>query len=265
MNAQRFVALTLLALFVFLSCSSGAVFIPSPLWQCNISNLVKHTDLVVLGKVTGMKVILLPGRSKCSTSISIKVESVIKGDKAVEDGTLRFTVLGAAGVETYRDTPTVCEFTSNERVLLFLNGSDGDYALRLWTRGKVTVNDNQVLFPYTFERKIFSERYNEMREIPVESGVELPLDLVVTIAEASIKDYEAIPVESGVELPLDLIVTVAKASIKDYKAIEVLEKKVAISVSDMPVDDRPKVTAELYKWVEEEAEQILEKKPEDKQ
>ena len=96
-------------------------------------------------------------------------------------------------------------------------------------------------------------------------GVELPLDLVVTIAEASIKDYEAIPVESGVELPLDLIVTVAKASIKDYKAIEVLEKKVAISVSDMPVDDRPKVTAELYKWVEEEAEQILKKKPEDKQ
>ena len=200
---------------------------------------MKHTDLVVLGKVTGMKVILLPGRSECSTSISIKVESVIKGDKVVEDGTLRFAVWGDVGVETYRpDTPTVCEFTSNERVLLFLNGSDDDYALRLWTRGKVTVNDNQVLFPYTFERKIFSEQYNEMGEIPVESGVELPLDLVVTVA---------------------------KASIKDYKAIEVLEKKVAISVSDMPVDDRPKVTAELYKWVEEKAEQILEKEPDDKQ
>ena len=260
-----FVALILLALFVFLSCSSGAVYIPSPLWQCNISNLVKHTDLVVLGKVTGMKVILLPGR-KCSTYISIRVESVIKGDKVVEDDTLRFMVWGDVGVETYRpDTPTVCEFTSNERVLLFLNGSDDDYALRLWTRGKVTVNDNQVLFPYTFERKIFSEQYNEMGEIPVESGVELPLDLVVTVAEASIKDYEVIPVESGVELPLDLVVTVAKAAIKDYKAIEVLEKKVAISVSDMPVEDRPKVTAEFYKWVEEKAEQILEKEPEDKQ
>ncbi|RKU09279.1 hypothetical protein C6502_13310 [Candidatus Poribacteria bacterium] len=194
--------------------------------------------MVVLGKVTGMKFILLPDRSKCSTSISIRVESVIKGDKAVEDGTLRFTVWGDAGVETYRDTPTVCEFTSNERVLLFLNGSNDNYALRLWTRGKVTVNDNQVLFPYTFERKIFSEQYNEMGEIPVESGVELPLDLVVTVAEASIKDY---------------------------KAIEVLEKKVAISVSDMPVDDHPKVTAELYKWVEEKAEQILKKKPDDKQ
>ena len=86
-----FVALILLALFVFLSCSSGAVYIPSPLWQCNISNLMKHTDLVVLGKVTGMKVILLPGR-KCSTYISIRVESVIKGDKVVEDDTLRFMV-----------------------------------------------------------------------------------------------------------------------------------------------------------------------------
>ena len=238
MNTKRLVAPALLALFVFFSCSSGAVYIASPPWRCNISNLVKHTDLVVLGKVTGMRVILLPGRSECSTSISIKVESVIKGDKAVGDRILRFTVWGDAGIETYRDTPTVCEFRSNERVLLFLNGSDDDYALRFWTRGKVTVKDNQVLFPYTFKRKIFSEHYNEMREIPVTRRVELPLDLVVKVAKASIKDYEA---------------------------IQVLEKKVAIVVSDMPGDDRPKVTAQMFKWVEEKAERILKKKREDKQ
>ena len=238
MNTKRFVAPALLSLLVFLSCSSGAVYIASPSWPCNISNLVKHTDLIVLGKVTGMKVIPLPGRSECSTSISIKVESVIKGDKAVGDRILRFTVWGDAGIETYRDTPTVCEFTSNERVLLFLNGSDDDYALRFWTRGKVTVKDNRVLFPYTFKRKIFSEHYNEMQEIPVTLGVELPLDLVVKVAKASIKDYEA---------------------------IQVLEKKVAIVVSELANEPFDKVAAQSYKWVEQKATQILEKKPDDKQ
>ena len=58
MNAQRFMALTLLALFVFLSCSSGnvrALYLASPPWDANISNLVKHADLVVLGKVIGQE------------------------------------------------------------------------------------------------------------------------------------------------------------------------------------------------------------------
>ena len=68
----------LLILFVFSPCLSDALTLASPSWDFNIANLIRHTDLVVLGKVTGMQVILLPGRSECSTSISIKVESVIK-------------------------------------------------------------------------------------------------------------------------------------------------------------------------------------------
>ena len=121
MNDKRFVTLAMLALFVFLFCSSGnvrAVTWQVPPWDANISNLVKHADLVVLGKVIGMKGIL----SERSTLISLKVESVIKGDKAVGDRRLGFTVWGDAGIKTYRNTHTVSEFSLNERVLVFLKG-----------------------------------------------------------------------------------------------------------------------------------------------
>lgn len=241
MNARRLVTLAMLALFVFLSCSSGnvrAVYLASPRWDANISNLVKHADLVFLGKVTGRKLIPLPGRSQCEISISIKVESVIKGDSVIEDRILKFTVWGDAGIKTYRNTHTVSEFSRNEWVLVFLKGSHGDYDLFPWTTGKISVKDNQARVPYTLNREVFSKHYNEMRE-------------------------RSIP--TTVYLPLDSVVKVAKASIKDYKAIQALEAKVTRVVSDVPNDARREVFAKLFEWVEEKAEQILEKKPEDKQ
>ena len=237
MNARRFVTLAMLALFVFLFCSSGnvrAVYLASPPWDANISNLVKHADLVVLGKVIGMKGIL----SERSTLISLKVESVIKGDKAVGDRRLGFTVWGDAGIKTYRNTHTVSEFSLNERVLVFLKGAHGDYDLFPWTTGKISVKDNQARVPYRLKREVFSKRYNEMRE-------------------------RSIP--TAFYLPLDSVIKVAKASIKDYKAIQALEAKVARVVSNVPNDARREVFAKLFEWVEEKAEQILEKKPEDKQ
>ena len=237
MNAKRFVTLVMLALFVFLSCSSGnvrAVYLASPPWDANISNLVKHADLVVLGKVIGRKFI----PSEHSTLISLKVESVIKGDKAVGDRRLGFMVFGDAGIKTYTASHTIRDFSLNERVLVFLKGSRGDYDLFPMTTGKISVKDNEASVPYTHKRKIFSKHYNEMRE-------------------------RSIP--TAVNLPLDSVVKVAKASIKDYKAIQALEAKVAIVVSDVPNDARREVFAKLFEWVEEKAEQILEKKPEDKQ
>ena len=48
-----FATLTLLILFLFSPCSSAAL-LATPPWDYNIANLVKHADLVVLGKVTGM-------------------------------------------------------------------------------------------------------------------------------------------------------------------------------------------------------------------
>ena len=237
MNARRFVTLAMRALFVFLSCSSGnvrAVYLASPQWDANISNLVKHADLVVLGKVIGRKFI----PSERSTLISLKVESIIKGDKAIGDRRLGFMVFGDAGLKTYTAAHTVCEFSLNERVLVFLKGTHGNYDLFPWTTGKISVKDNQASVPYTLKREVFSKHYNEMRE-------------------------RSIP--SAVYLPLDSVVKVAKASIKDYKAIQTLEAKVVMVVSDVSNDARQEVFAKLFEWVEEKAEQILEKKPEDKQ
>ena len=191
MNTKRFVTLAMLALFVFLSCSSGnvrAVYLASPPWDANISNLVKHADLVVLGKVIGRKFI----PSERSTLISLKVESVIKGDKAVGDRRLGFTVWGDAGIKTYTAAHTVREFSLNERVLVFLKGARGDYDLFPWTTGKISVKDNQARVPYRLKREVFSKRYNEMRERSIPTAVDLPLDSVIKVAKASIKDYKAI-------------------------------------------------------------------------
>ena len=90
-----FATLTLLILFLFSPCTSDALTLAAPPWDYNIANLVKHTDLVVLGKVTGMR--LIP--QEYSTSITLTVESVIKGDKAVGDRLLRFTVRGESWYE----------------------------------------------------------------------------------------------------------------------------------------------------------------------
>ena len=189
-----FATLTLLILFLFSPCSSDALTLAMPSWDFNIANLVKHTDLVVLGKVTGMR--LIPEAH--STSITLSVESVIKGDPAVGDRLLRFTVMGRAGMKKHRgkrilwDVEGSLEFRLGERLLLFMKKYRGDYHVFLHHYGKRIVTDNKVFIPYTYKTNRFSDYYNEMREVNVQRYVELPLYLVVKVAKASIKDYNAI-------------------------------------------------------------------------
>ena len=66
-------------------------------------------------------------------------------------------------------------------------------------------------------------------------------------------------VRRSVELPLDLVVKVAKASIKDYDAIKEIEADVATAVSLTERGARPSLSSELLKQLEETADQILEK------
>ncbi len=225
---KAFAILTLLILFLFSPCSSDARYLASPSWDFNIANLVKHTDLVVLGKVKDMK--LIP--RAYSTSITLEVESVIKGEKAVGDSLLSFTVFGDAGQNDSYGVEAVVYFTRGERVLLFMWEDDGDY--HIYDRSaKAAVEDNKVYIPYTY--KIFIKSDNEMAEIRLEREVELPLDLVVKVAKASIKDYEAI-----MEIEADVI-------------------KV---VSLTPRNARPSISVELLKRLEETADQILKEKDE---
>jgi internalin A len=229
-----FATLALLILFLFSPCSSDALTLVSPPWDYNIANLVKHTDLVVLGKVTGMR--LIP--QEHSTSITISVESVIKGEKAVGDRLLRFTVSGNAGMKKHRGKrinwliPGSLKFKLGERLLLFMGGSHGDYHI-LRPGGKIMVRDNRVYIPYTYKTNRFSDYHNEMRERKVRRSVELPLDLVVKVAKASIKDYDAIK-----EIEADVATAVSLTAEKGA---------------------RPILSVELLKRLEETADQIFEK------
>ena len=221
-----FATLTLLILFPFSPYSSDALYLASPSWDFNIANLVKHTDLVVLGKVTGMR--LMP--QERSTSITLKVESVIKGDKAVGDSLLSFTVMGDAGMKP-RILEGFVEFTQGEQVLLFVREYDGDYHI-YHPSAKAAVEDNKVYISYTYKINSFSDYYNEMRERKVRRSVELPLDLVVKVA---------------------------KASIKDYDAITKIEADVATAVPLTEKEARSSLSVELLKRLEETIDQILEK------
>ena len=180
---KAFATLTLLILFLLSPCSSDALYLASPSWDFNIANLVKHTDLVVLGKVMDMRLIL----RTYSTSITLEVGTVIKGDKAVRDRLLSFTVTGDA--TKLRILDSIVEFTRGEQVLLFMWADDGDYHI-YHPGAKAAVEDNKVRIPYTYKTNRFSDYYNEMRERRVWRAVELPLDLVVKVAKASIKDYD---------------------------------------------------------------------------
>ncbi len=228
-----FATLTLLILFLFSPCTSDALTLAAPPWDYNIANLVKHTDLVVFGKVTGMR--LIP--QEYSTSITLNVESVIKGDPTVGDRLLRFTVRGNAGIKKHKGKrinwhiPGHLEFKLGERLLLFMGKSHGSYRI-LRPGGKIIVRDNKVYIPYTYKANRYSDYYNEMRERKVRRSVELPIDLVVKVA---------------------------KASIKDYDAIMEIEADVATAVSLTQEEARPSLSVELLKRLEETANRILEK------
>ena len=233
-----FATLALLILFLCSPCSSDALTLVDPPWDFNIANLVKHTDLVVLGRVTGMR--LIP--QEHSTSITISVESVIKGEKAVGDRLLRFTVSGNAGMKKHRGKrinwliPGSLKFKLGERLLLFMGGSHGDYRI-LRPGGKIMVRDNKVYIPYTYKTNRFSDYHNEMRERRVSRSVGLPLDLVVKVAKASIKDYDAVK-----EIEADVATAVSLTAEKGA---------------------RPILSVELLKRLDETADQILEKGADD--
>ena len=66
--------------------------------------------------------------------------------------------------------------------------------------GKVDIRNDKLTLPYTFKREEFNEFHKQMREKPYERFVELPLNLVIEIAKASVKDYDATkPLEENIK------------------------------------------------------------------
>ena len=122
------------------------------------------------------------------------------------------------------------EFKLGERLLLVMGGSHGKYRI-FRPSGKIIVTDNKVYIPYTYKTNRYSDYHNEMREENLSRAVELPIDLVIKVAKASIKDYDAIK-----EIEADV-----------SKAVSLTEKEA-----------RPSLSVGLLKRLEETADQILE-------
>lgn len=213
MNAKRFAVLTMsMALFpLLLHAAYMSGFSPG----FNIRNLVKHTDLVVYATVVDKEFVFRENiNSKYTTDITVKVDSRIKGD-VKEKSKLKFMIEGGEGIHPSSGRDLIVRdghsprFEIGEQVLLFLkryNRRDldipyGGYQVFYGRLGKMQVIDDSVIIPYTFQRTIVDNRDGQLRntQINVKRGIKLPIDLVMNIGKASLRDYDAmVPVEGRI-------------------------------------------------------------------
>lgn len=213
MNAKRFAVLTMsMALFpLLLHAAYMSGFSPG----FNIRNLVKHTDLVVYATVVDKEFVFRENiNSKYTTDITVKVDSRIKGD-VKEKSKLKFMIEGGEGIHPSSGRDLIVRaghsprFEIGEQILLFLkryNRRDldipyGGYQVFYGRLGKMQVIDDSVIIPYTFQRTIVDNRDGQLRntQINVKRGIKLPIDLVMNIGKASLRDYDAmVPVEGRI-------------------------------------------------------------------
>jgi hypothetical protein len=143
-----------------------------------------------------------------TTDVTIEVRDIIKGKPNVQDRLIRFMILGGTGIHPRTGEDLTCDvsvspkFKINEKVLLFLKKNprlpysgihDGLYPIG-GAYGKMGVINNSVHFPYTYEETItYSLDGRAMTKVINNHRiVELPLELVVKLARASIIDPGAL-------------------------------------------------------------------------
>jgi hypothetical protein len=116
-----------------------------------------------------------------TTDVTIEVRDIIKGKPNVQDRLIRFMILGGTGIHPRTGEDLTCDvsvspkFKINEKVLLFLKKNP-----RLPYSG---IHDG--LYP-------IGGAYGKMGVINNHRIVELPLELVVKLARASIIDPGAL-------------------------------------------------------------------------
>jgi hypothetical protein len=225
-----------------------------------ITTLIEHSHLVVVGTVAAMEFVFREDvPPQYTTDIVIHIEEVIKGTPNYGEGGVKFMIPGGTGfnpkygkVGTGK-TEGFPEFRLNERVLLFLRKSknrhperfkhlppppiiphDGLYISGRF--GKIDIKYDEVAIPYTFKKEIFSEYHQKMRERTYTRSITLPLDLVIQIAKASTKDYDA--------------TKLLEENIKDY-------------IDKTPIGSKPKLDEKLIDKLKAGAKRILEKAEDD--
>ena len=225
-----------------------------------ITTLVEHNHLVVVGTVASMEFVFREAvPPQYTTDIVIHIEEVVKGTPNYGEGGVKFMIPGGTGFNPNDGeigtgkTEGCPEFKLNERVLLFLSKSKNRHPEKFkhlppppiiphgglyipGSFGKIDVKYDEVAIPYTFKKEVFSEYHQTMREEPYIRIITLPLDLVIQIAKASIKDYDA--------------TKLLEENIKDY-----LDKT--------PIGSKPKLDEELIDKLKAEAKRILDKVEDD--
>ena len=177
MKAQVFFAATLL---VSVLCLLGAVDSIMLAYdkEYNITNFVEDSDIVVFGWVVGRDFASRQSHGY-TTLITIDVIETIKGTPKVGDP-LQLTFGGGecgASIETLEGEP---EFELGEEVLLFLEKyTHGGYCVFRDIEGRLPVEPGgQVLVSYTLDKDVVKKIY-------------LPVNLVIQIGKAAVKDPEA--------------------------------------------------------------------------
>lgn len=159
----------------------------------SIANVVNDSDLVVFGRVIKKEFVFREDvLGQFTTDITIDVREMIKGAPNAGEDRVKFMIEGGTGThpKTGEDVTlmvtSTAEFELRERVLLFLVKSrrsasripHGGYHVFRSTYGKRLIERNRVSFLYTLDNGDIK-------------GTSLPLDLVLQIAKAAAKDYEA--------------------------------------------------------------------------
>ena len=216
MNAKRFATLTLFLSMMLLACLSEAAYMSGFPPGFNIRNMVKHTDLIVHGKVVDTKFVYREHiTSRFTTDITIEVDDVVKGTPNVNENTVKFMIEGGTGIDPHTGESLRVgaegspNFKVGESVLMFLRKNkitemkiphDGYYVFygRL---GKRKVERNKVSIPYTFKRYIIDNYDGQLtgKHIDMKKYIKLPVDLVMDIGKASLDSYDAVtPLEDRI-------------------------------------------------------------------
>ena len=243
--------LVLFFTLLFNPCLSDALLAEfEPGYQ--IATLVQHSDLIVVGTVTGVDFAYRENiGTTFNTDITIAVESVIKGETNAGENTVKFMIKGGEGVDpvtgeevliTVEHSP---DFELNERVLVLLKKATrpelrypyGGYYVFRGNLGKRKVIGDKLSMPYTFKVNVLDSRTGEM-------------------IEENVKKF--------IDLPVDLIVQLGKASAKDFEAAKPLEADIKEAITTIPPGSKPELDKETVDKLKDESKRILDKKEDDK-
>jgi hypothetical protein len=216
-----------------------------------IATLVRHSDLVVVGTVRGADFAYREGiGTTFNTDITIAVDSLIKGETNAGEKTVKFMIQGGRGVD-----PTTGEkvhisagnspkFEVGERVLVFLkktkrlelNYPYGGYFVYRGNVGKRRIVNDKFSMPYTFL-----------------------VNIVIDGEMASVK------AKKFIDLPVDLVIELGKASVKDFEGTKLLEEDIKGVISDTPRGAIPTIDNATVDRLKEESKSILDKEEVDKE